>query len=759
MLIQMAAQVAFRAALGWIGFNEAAQIAVVAQGFTNIALLGLVTSDQVKQVCKLIREHVANPVPINIIQQQLLLAIRHWVINRQRLGLDVNADDFMAIIAYEQSQIMVCLQEDDTAADKEVVAKMPDKFKQPSQWKVFVELMETYLSQLKGCGRVPLNYVVCKIAVPIPGTLFATKEEQTVAIAPLTGDQYNKDNAKVYGILKQLCLEGPGRSYILEFDRVKNGRGAWLAMYNHYKGDSFCNCSKEEAYSVLDHLHYEGERKGFTFEKFVEKHNECYLELSRHNEPVYEEKKVRDFLNRINAPELQAAKQQVRSDANMKGNFQTAANFIALSVTPAKQSTRNVAMAHTDGRGGRGKGGRSGGRQSGGGRGYNRGRGRGNYQGRGHGRGRGRGGRGGINNTGYYTEEEWAALTREQRDSILEARGTKRNVGSIETDDGEPTPPGNDGAMNNANTNEMTSAGNEFGRRSRQRGHNYIGMLHSSFRQTVIEQVVARMASQRNSSNSNIEIGEYIKLDSHANTSVIGNNCCVISYTDNTCQVAPFHPNYESIQDIPIVQAGAAYDDPNTGETVILIINLAKDPSKATHSIFIPEHDVRIPLSMRGVISCLPIRKPTVQEIESCRWVPLTSEREWDPHSDDFAENERKAHENEHIVIHTERDIFAIQTNRFELQEVENMTPASLLHEEELLPRVIKSVQIQEVQSSQRRGRVTREHIASMWKVGLDAAARTLKATTQLVIRHALHPLHKRFRTEAAQLRYPRLGG
>jgi hypothetical protein len=27
------------------------------------------------------------------------------------------------------------------------------------------------------------------------------------------------------------------------------------------------------------------------------------------------------------------------------------------------------------------------------------------------------------------------------------------------------------------------------------------------------------------------------------------------------------------MQDIPIVQAGTAYDDPNTGETVILIIN------------------------------------------------------------------------------------------------------------------------------------------------------------------------------------------
>jgi hypothetical protein len=49
------------------------------------------------------------------------------------------------------------------------------------------------------------------------------------------------------------------------------------------------------------------------------------------------------------------------------------------------------------------------------------------------------------------------------------------------------------------------------------------------------------------------------------------------------------------------------------------------------------------------------------------------------------------------------------------------------------------------VQSSQRRGRVTRENIAKMWKIGLGAAANTLKATTQLVIRHALHPLHSVF--------------
>ncbi len=93
--------------LGRIGLTAQAQAqaqeAVVAQGFVSIALLGLVTSDQIKQLCKLIREDANNPVPINMLQQQMLLAMRHWVVNCQRLRLLVDADEFSAITAFERS--------------------------------------------------------------------------------------------------------------------------------------------------------------------------------------------------------------------------------------------------------------------------------------------------------------------------------------------------------------------------------------------------------------------------------------------------------------------------------------------------------------------------------------------------------------------------------------------------------------------------------------------------------------------------------
>jgi hypothetical protein len=111
----------------------------------------------------------------------------------------------------------------------------------------------------------------------------------------------------------------------MAFDRISDGRAAWLALVNHFEGDSYRNRNVEDAYAALEHIHYKGERKGFNFEKFVEKHNEAYLELSRYGEPVLETKKVRDFLTRINAPELAAAKQQVRATPALLANFQEAA--------------------------------------------------------------------------------------------------------------------------------------------------------------------------------------------------------------------------------------------------------------------------------------------------------------------------------------------------------------------------------------------------------------------------------------------------
>ena len=44
-------------------------------------------------------------------------------------------------------------------------------------------------------------------------------------------------------------------------------------------------------------------------------------------------------------------------------------------------------------------------------------------------------------------------------------------------------------------------------------------------------------------------------------------------YTDKECDMSPYMGEYEDIKSVPIVQVGTAYDNTETGDTTILILN------------------------------------------------------------------------------------------------------------------------------------------------------------------------------------------
>jgi hypothetical protein len=69
---------AFHAALGCIGFNPGAQDALNNQGILPMMSLVQLQKDAIKWVCKLLRESVPNPIPMSIIQEQNLGAMRFW---------------------------------------------------------------------------------------------------------------------------------------------------------------------------------------------------------------------------------------------------------------------------------------------------------------------------------------------------------------------------------------------------------------------------------------------------------------------------------------------------------------------------------------------------------------------------------------------------------------------------------------------------------------------------------------------------------
>jgi hypothetical protein len=61
----------------------------------------------------------------------------------------------------------------------------------------------------------------------------------------------------------------------------------------------------------------------------------------------------------------------------------------------------------------------------------------------------------------------------------------------------------------------------------------------------------------------------------------------------------------------------------------------------STHSIYIPEQELMIPLSLDGIMAGFEYQKPTWEEYENNPKIELTADRLWQPHSDDFAEKEQ----------------------------------------------------------------------------------------------------------------------
>ena len=66
-----------------------------------------------------------------------------------------------------------------------------------------------------------------------------------------------------------------------------------------------------------------------------------------------------------------------------------------------------------------------------------------------------------------------------------------------------------------------------------------------------------------------------MELDSHADTTVCGSNCIVMHFTGKEYYVAPYTDAYDTINTVPIVQEATSYGNPETGDTMILIINKA----------------------------------------------------------------------------------------------------------------------------------------------------------------------------------------
>ncbi len=69
-------------------------------------------------------------------------------------------------------------------------------------------------------------------------------------------------------------------------------------------------------------------------------------------------------------------------------------------------------------------------------------------------------------------------------------------------------------------------------------------------------------------------------------------------------------------------------------------------------------------MQLNGIASCIPVQYPTLKELETCTWIELTGDDDWEPNSTRFREQEHIAKENQKHTYETpEQAIYAMKTN------------------------------------------------------------------------------------------------
>ena len=139
------------------------------------------------------------------------------------------------------------------------------------------------------------------------------------------------------------------------------------------------------------------------------------------------------------------------------------------------------------------------------------------------------------------------------------------------------------------------------------------------------------------------------ELDSHADTCVVRKNALIVHDYNQKVNVTEYDPKQPTAQSLRIVSAALAFDEPNSGEVIILVLNqaisiphlehklvspfqmrlndvklndtprfLTEKPTYETNTLVVPgdfgiKYELVISLMFHGVSSVFPTRKPTVQ--------------------------------------------------------------------------------------------------------------------------------------------------
>jgi hypothetical protein len=354
-----------------LGFSQAVAASIVNDhGIVTLTDLLRFEPSDIDALCKNIQrpggtipgrnnQQVPNPgMPISTMAQSNLKLATFWIMHRlERVQRPTAPSDVTraAIDPFSRQQ-----KTEDTYEAPTEPPKIDEK-----NWAKTMEAMDEWLRLIPGERRLPLAYVIRKdIALPgdeDPAESYPSITDEMVRRAPI--GTMNPDGTITYHptfrVNNCLCFDKLAAwardhscwTYIKPFAKSRDGRKAWMALFNHYLGPNNVQNQAAQAEKTLRALTYVKDSRNFTFETYVTKTVEQHGILEGLTEYGYQGiddgTKVRLFLEGITAPELEVVKTRILSDAGLRMDFEGCSvlfkDFLKQKRAAQRPPTRTIA--------------------------------------------------------------------------------------------------------------------------------------------------------------------------------------------------------------------------------------------------------------------------------------------------------------------------------------------------------------------------------------------------------------------------------
>jgi hypothetical protein len=158
-----------------------------------------------------------------------------------------------------------------------------------------------------------------------PPENYETVDQEMTTIAPHMVRPFMNDRRKVWDIMSNICCKHSCFVYIKPALSTRNGRDAYMLLFDHFLGPNNVGNMSSEAETKLTSTLYNGITKRFTWETKVRIHTEQHSVLNGLKDYGYagidDSSKVRHLLKGIKTIELDVCKTQVMASPSLRDDF------------------------------------------------------------------------------------------------------------------------------------------------------------------------------------------------------------------------------------------------------------------------------------------------------------------------------------------------------------------------------------------------------------------------------------------------------